>query len=368
MATKRARFCFVTEAFDVKTTIVKVRTIQLEGDNTTYEFPEHLSTKENHKQLFETKIAKNVVKNLKTRGKFRKVWISLENELEGLYLDEEGNVCYDGVYLDECREYIDPNPVLNQNNEIASHDKISSRIKNMILEKFSSKNQNANIFIDNFVSECVRLKCKEESYAETLRFFLEGSALDWFQSFLKIHKITEPWENWRNSFIDTFAVIGWSEIKYAYEFKYLNGSLLDYALKKRNLLLDTDCKMLDNTQINLIVLGLPVKIQLHINRKDINTVDNLMTTINQLEGLIEKEKKVKTKGVEENKLEKKPCPYCVKKGFLNRYHPEEVCRSKLSDKEKTKNDKIKLVNNANIEESVAFSEDSKNGVRPHLSD
>lgn len=147
-------------------------------------------------------------------------------------MDEEGNVCYDGVYLDECRAYVDPGPVPTHNLETFPQEKISSRVKNMILEKFSGKNHNAAIFMDLFVSECTRLKCKEENYAETLRFFLEGPALDWFQSFLKINKITRPWEHWKNFFIDTFAVIGWQEIKYAYEFRYLNGSLLEYALKK----------------------------------------------------------------------------------------------------------------------------------------
>ncbi|XP_074026745.1 uncharacterized protein [Leptinotarsa decemlineata] len=366
MAVVRAKFCFASVALDTKTTILRVRTIQLEGEDTSYEFPEHLSTKENHPKLFETTIVKNIAKSLKTRGKFRKVWISLGNELKSQYLDEEGNVCYDGIYLDECRAYVDPSSVPTHNLEAFPHEKTTSRVKNMILDKFFGKNQNAVTFMDLFISECTRLNCKEENYAETLRFFLEGPALDWFQSFLKINKITRPWEYWKNSFIDTFAVIGWPEIKYAYEFRYLNGSLLEYALKKRNLLLDTDSKISENTQINLIVLGLPVKIQFHINRKDLNTIDNLMSLINQLEGLKEKETKIKTKIPQEIKSEKKPCPYCTKKGFPNRYHSEGICRLKLA--ENTKNERIKIINNTNIEESVSFSEESKNESRPHLSD
>lgn len=114
-------------------------------------------------------------------------------------------------------------------------------------------------------------------------------------------------------------------------------------------------------------MGLPAKIQSRINRKDLNTIDNLMSLINQSEGLIEKEKKIKTKILEENKLEKKPCSYCNKKGFQNRYHSEDVCRVKLSDKEKIKNEKIKIINNTNLEESVASSDESKNGWQPHLS-
>ncbi|KAL7304671.1 hypothetical protein TKK_0002916 [Trichogramma kaykai] len=240
MADVRARFCFASVALDSKTIGVKLLTIQLENDETVYQFPESLATKESHATLFDLCIVKNVLKGLKTRGKFRKVWISLTGELKEKYLDEEGNVCCDGNYMDECQATVDPstNPMYNPQNQI--HDKITTRVKNMIVEKFSGKNQNASNFMNLFVSECTRQNCIEESYAETLRYFLEGAALDWFHSFLKTNKITTPWEHWKNSFLDTFDVIGWSEIKYAYEFRYLKGLLLEYALKKRNLILDTD--------------------------------------------------------------------------------------------------------------------------------
>lgn len=152
MGTKRARFCFVFEARDTRTTIVRVRTIQLEGEDTTYKFPENFTTKENHIKLFKTKIVKNVIKSLSSRGKFRKVWISVEEELKAQYLDEEGNVCYDGCYLNECRAYVDPGPVTTHSLE-PSHEKITSRVKNMVIEKFSRKNQNATNFIELFVSK-----------------------------------------------------------------------------------------------------------------------------------------------------------------------------------------------------------------------
>lgn len=338
MTDPRARFCFVAEAADARSTVAVVRTIQLEDDVTIYEFPQNYRKKEQHGELYNTTVVKGVVKSLNARGKYRNVWITLTDELKGHYLDEEGNVCYDGMYLDECRAYNDPNPIPTQLQENASHDKLSSRVKNMILDKFSGKNQNAKMFMDLFVDECTRLKIKGENYAETLKFFLEGPALDWFQSFLRTHKITRPWEFWKNSFIDTFAVIGWSEIKYAYEFRYIDGPLLDYALRKRSLLLNADSELSENTQINFIVLGLPQQTRAHIKRGDFSSIDGLMACIHQLEGFSPINKnKIKGKNVEEQseKANKKPCFFCNKKGFPNRFHSEEVCRLKLAEKKKT---------------------------------
>lgn len=64
--------------------------------------------------------------------------------------------------------------------------------------------------------------------------------------------------------------------------------------------------------------------------------------------------------INEEETEKKPCKFCKNKGFPNRFHAEEVCRLKLSEKKTEKNDKIKLINNASIQECVSASEIAKN--------
>lgn len=353
----RARFHFATESVN-KNLVVVVKTIQKEGEDTIYEFPKNFRTKDHHPKLFDTTVVKNVKKSLNARGKFRNVWISLTEELKGHYLDIEGNVCYDDYYLDEYHASTDLTPNLNRSQSI-SHDNLSSRVKNMMLDKFSGKNQNAKTFIDLFVEECERLEIKENQYAETLKIFVEGPALDWFQSFQKTHKITRPWEFWKNSFVDTFAVIGWQEIKYAYDFKHIEGPLLDYALKKRNLLLNADSELTENTQINFIVLGLPQNLRSHIKRKDLTSVDDLMSCIRQLEGFLQNRNKTKIKSVEED-TEKRTCAYCKMKGFTNRFHAENVCRLKIFDGKNMKNDKIKVINNTNIQESVSSSNVAKN--------
>jgi len=135
--------------------------------------------------------------------------------------------------------------------------------------------------------------------------------------------------------------------------------LLEYALKKRNLLLDTDAKISENTQINLIVLGLPEKVQAQ-KRKDIVNIDNLMSNLRQIEKPFESGNKIKANLKQEEKIGKKACSFCAQKGFPNRFHSEDVCRLKSSETEKKKNSKIKIINNTNLENSVAFSEESKN--------
>jgi len=50
---------------------------------------------------------------------------------------------------------------------------------------------------------------------------------------------------------------GWLPVTHAMTFKYLSGSLLDYAVRKQSLLLKIEKKMMEITLINLIAVGLP---------------------------------------------------------------------------------------------------------------
>ncbi|KAK0075252.1 hypothetical protein PV326_011751, partial [Microctonus aethiopoides] len=174
-------------------------------------------TSTQHGQLFENPIVKNVVKSLKVRNKFRNVVLTLSDELQKIYLDIEGNVVLYDEYLEEVTTVQESN-------------------------------------------ECDRVGIVQNKYAEVLRLFLENSALDWYNVFVKQNSLLN-WEAWNNAFIDTFSAQSWIDIAYAYNFKFYNGSLLGYALKKRRLLLEVDDGMSTNTQINMIVISLPNFIQ-----------------------------------------------------------------------------------------------------------
>ncbi|KAK9879836.1 hypothetical protein WA026_008339 [Henosepilachna vigintioctopunctata] len=185
----------------------------------------------------------------------------------------------------------------------------------MILDKFSGKNQNAKIFSELFVQECNRLRIGNPRYAQVLKIFLEGPALDWFLAFLKTHTFSYRCEFWQNSFLNTFSEIGWDDINYAYTFRYISGPMLDYALKKRNLLIDADPELTLNSQINDIVLGLPAQIRSRLSKRDLTSIDILMSLVRQLEGLINNKNK-NTSAIEHkrklqfsNRSVSEPCPF-----------------------------------------------------------
>lgn len=135
----------------------------------------------------------------------------------------------------------------------------------------------------------------------------------------------------------------------------MNGSLLDFALKKRNLLMEVDEDISLNSQINLIVISLPTFIQNRIERKTIGTIEDLMSKLKQIGHLNDKKK-------ENNKTlpSHKPCSNCEKLGFPNRFHPENMCRLKEQKSSYKRNNNIKVVNNVDLENAVANSEEAKN--------
>ena len=100
MTEVKAKFHFVAEA-EGKSTIVKVKTIQLVGQPEIFSFPQNNQTAAQHEQLFQLAVVKGVVKSLKIRNKFRNVVVTITDELREIYLDEEGNVVFHDYYLEE---------------------------------------------------------------------------------------------------------------------------------------------------------------------------------------------------------------------------------------------------------------------------
>lgn len=345
----KAKFRFASEAgYDAKHTIVKVKTIQLLNQPEIFQFPKDKQSSTHHKQLFDNDIVKNVVKSLKIRNKFRNVMITLNAELQGIYMDGEGNIVFNEEYLEEVS-------ILEKSTESGILEKSTRSLsKDMIIEKFNGNNFKASNWIKLFVQECTRVGISQDKYGETLRLFLTDSAVNWFNVCLKENSLND-WDLWNNSFIDTFSVQSWTDIAYAYNFKYLNGSLLDFALKKRNLLMEVDEDISLNSQINLIVICLPNFIQSRIERKTLGTIDDLMAKLKQFGHLNDKKK-------ENNKTSNlhKPCSNCEKLGFPNRFHPENMCRLKEQKSGYKKNNNIKVVNNVDLENAIANSEEAKN--------
>ena len=350
----KAKFHFVAEA-EGKSTIVKVKTIQLVGQPEIFLFPQNNQTAAQHEQLFQVAVVKGVVKSLKIRNKFRNAIITITDELRGIYLDEEGNVVFHDYYLEEVQTAA---PFDFPASTSPQAKPIHSIAKNIVLEKFNGEKSNAKIWLKLFISECNRLEIQENKFSEVLRLFLEGSALEWYLNFLKIYSLTYPWEFWYNSFTDVFSQASWSQIEYAYAFKYLNGSFLNFALKKRSLLIDVDPELTLNSQINLIMIALPPFVRSKFLKQDFTTMDDLLSRLSQIEPKINKQNK--TDNMQESQSPKKPCRHCEKLGFKNRFHPENLCWNKNKEIKLIKNDNIKIVNNIEAQEVVATCEQAKN--------
>lgn len=357
----KAKFHFVSEAgADSKSTVIKVKRIQLLGQEESFLFPIDKQTSSYHKQLFDHPIIKNVVKSLKVRNKFRNVILALSDELKKIYLDSEGNVVLYDEYLEEFNTVQESN--VNRESTELFERRTNSLVKDIVVEKFNGENLNANVWINLFVQECDRVGITQNKYAEALRLFLEKSALDWYNVFVKQNSLLN-WEAWNNAFIDTFSSQSWTDIAYAYNYKFYKGSLLEYALKKRSLLLEIDDSMSINTQINLIVICLPSFIQNKLDRKSIVNIENLMAKLKQFGKFNDS----KNDNISKKILnEKKPCNICDKLGFKNRYHLESVCHNKNRQVQRLKNENIKITNNNEIQEVVASYEDSKNEEFSHL--
>lgn len=351
----KAKFHFISEAgADSKSTVIKVKSIQLVGQEEIFLFPHDKRTSAHHIKLFNTTTVKNVVKSLKTRNKFRNVLITLTEELQSVYLDEEGNVVLGEEYLEEATtiQVNDRNPNIIERSS-------RSLAKDIVLEKFNGDNFKANTWLLMFVRECNRVGIDENKYAETLRLFLEKSALDWFNVFLKENTLQNDWENWNNAFLETFSVQSWADIAYAYDYKYLNGSFLEYALRKRSLLLEVNDRITLDTQIDLIVIKLPKFIQNKIERKTIVNIEDLMSKLKHFGNLSVKSDEISNSSSLKQK-QSNPCVICEKLGFKGRYHPEHKCRLKDKQISNVKNDKIKIVNNVDCEKSIANIEEAKN--------
>lgn len=123
--------------------------------------------------------------------------------------------------------------------------------------------------------------------------------------------LTSQWEIWKENFCDTYTNKSWSQIRHAILYKYINGSLLDYALKKEKILLEMNKAIDNSTPIDLIAVGLPEFITDKINRKNLNTLKDLYTELESLEHLIKK--KSTNKGNPEKKPQKHPCKTAKKR-------------------------------------------------------
>lgn len=361
------RFDFAVNPTDGGKSNVLCITSVATPDGKIFGIPPEFQPANLHKEITITENYVKVRKSLTKRYQTRKIWITLTDGLSKIYLDNDQNVQFNDIYLEEIRERIDTKESipsdsnrtlekllekLLENKQTKSETQnLGTIAKDFMIEKFNSRSSNANQWIESFNKECGRFQINEDKKKiEIIKHFLECSGMEWYSCMLIKLTVESKWDTWEENFCNTFANKGWSPIRYALAFKYQAGSLLEYALKKEKLLLEVRKSIDTGTLIDLIAFGLPNYVIDKIDREILRGTDDLYNEIGKLEHIVGKNKNerksiiysdIKSKQTEE----KKPCRICVNEKKGKRYHPEENCWFK----EKNKKPILKTVNNSELE-------------------
>lgn len=332
-------------------------------DNSIYAIPEDLQPAHLHKQIIKTNAYTKAKNSLSKRYQTRRVWIAMTAELKKIYIDEDDNIQFEGIFLEELNQQP---TVTSQKQEIEtkilekSQEKTQSLkqvAERFVIEKFTSKNMNAEQWIDIFEKECLRFDVTtDEKKIEVLRLFMEKSCADWYSSMMIKWTINSEWSLWKNNFCETFKNKGWNPVTYALLFKYKEGSLLDYAIRKEKLLLEIRRTIDTGTLMDLIAVGLPEFILSKINREELQNTTDLFREVSKYEHMINKRSYIPKKKYfygNQNTISKNegqnPCKICEKLNKGSRYHPEDSCWFRTKENDKEKKNFIKHVNNAVIE-------------------
>lgn len=360
-----------------KTTIRKFKTMSIVGESTKYVFPEHLQPSAMHSELVKLQSVKSVLAQLDARGKFRNIMVTLTEDLKKLYFDPDENPCFSDVYLAETA----PSgavPAVQVSTETQRMPSLKTLVKDMVVEKYAGKSRNAASWLSQFEKECLRMEIPEVRFSEVVRLFLECAASDWYAIELQISGLEEPWSTWRLSFLDTFGTKGWSDVVTAFSYRYISGSLADYALRKLHLLLQADNSLSVSSRVNLVVVGLPPSIRDKIDRSSCGTQGDLLAELNSKECYAIKQEKNRSSPLSSSrqpsssdsstKLGMKQCDFCTKAGFPGRIHARAVCWNNPDSSEykssvgaKPAHKGNKTVNNVELQDMLNNSiPDSKN--------
>ncbi|KYN03200.1 hypothetical protein ALC62_05962 [Cyphomyrmex costatus] len=355
----------VEESTDKKTNVYRLKWLKPVNTELYYELPAELQNLSNHPEISAIQKVKTVLSSIKTRGSYRTFTLSLPPEIVALYIDDDRDAVYKGVYLQATmapqyeiktakkgteedrqttKKEATPEPTSRKNLKKIRED--------FVLDNFDGKNFVITSWFQMFEKECARCQItSDEDKILILRLFLDGIAKDWFSSKVVTIGLDAEFQTWKKIFLDSFREIGWRKNREAYSFRYIGGSLVDYALRKENLLVNIRNNFPVDILIDLIVTDLPIMIQDRIEKTKTTSMEDLLTELRKLENLVQRRKTFSHVNASKNGTERKPCSYCEKKGFPERFHPEALCR--LRQKEQTEQPKnIKTANNVAVQDEL----------------
>lgn len=365
---EKLRFEFsLLPASDGKTNIYSVTSI-ITSENKTYAIPDELQAAGHHKKLMKTAVFNKVKNSLIKRYQTIKVWIPMTKELTETYVDEDGNLQFGDQFLEELEQ---EQLSVSQRKESGTLEKLFEKlventqakgqhsVKNIadkfVIEKFTSENSDAKQWIDIFEKECIRLEVTtDEKRIEILRLFMDKSSVDWYSSMIMKLTINSEWSTWKEKFCESFANKGWNPVTNALSFKYRDGSLLDYAMRKERLVLEMRKSIDINTLVDLIAAGLPEFILNKIDRESLQDTSDLFNELNKYEHIVNKKNNFgrrNSRNTETNRKNenKSFCKICAGLNKGTRYHPENSCWFRTKEDTKVKKNFIRHVNNSVIE-------------------
>lgn len=360
---EKLRFKFeVLGSPDGKTNIICITSIET-PDGSVFEVPDELKPVSKHTAILPLDVYTKIKNSLKKRHQSRSVWIPLSTDLRKIYLDQGENVQFGDQYLNEITG--GPTPLQNTtNSNVPEKKNLGKSAERFLMEKFTNKTSNADQWISEFESECRRFEIlQDEEKIEILKYLLEKQCLDWYNSMLIKLTVNSEWQVWKNNFCETYGNKGWSQVKYAFTFRFQAGSLLEYATKKERLLLEVNKHIDTQTMINLIVMGLPDYVMDKIDKETVKSTASLYNEIGKHEYAVNKKIFTKNKRSTydyKGKPDKfKPCKTCENLNKGIRFHPEEKCWFKQTEEYNHKRNNNKAVNNSVIDVELNYN-DTKN--------
>lgn len=125
----------------------RVKSIRLASENITYIFPPELQQQELHNNLFTLNTIKNACKLMSKRGQFRNISVTMPEEIIPLYFNEEKNVVFNEIYLEE------ENTALETATTEIHQDDLKSLVKNLSvrIDERENREPSLNHIQKNFI-------------------------------------------------------------------------------------------------------------------------------------------------------------------------------------------------------------------------
>lgn len=352
--------------------VIKVRRFRSEKEKVYFKLPDHLQDKEKHPELFTyTPIVRAETACVENRF-YRHVTVKMSEEHAALYVDETGNPFFSDTSLEEDenqteksiasrQQPADPSEGGSTSTPSAQDDSfwtlrvseleaqlkafrnlnVADVEKKFVLSLFDGT-EDAGAWFEKFEAECDRYGITDRlKRVEALGKMMktESKAQDWYDNSLKKLSHATQWSTWKASFTKVFATKNWQPVRDAHRFKYSDGPLIDYGLRKEKKVLLADPGSSQKSMINAIVMGLPESIQDQLERKQFVLVNDLLEKLGAMSVPSSATKWTREK--RSNNEARSPCPYCAAKGFTRRFHRLEECREKRKDQALEKSSKAK---------------------------